>query len=123
MELFWTQDEPLTSVDILTLTTDKTWSGNYLHKMLRELQKKGLVQICGTLQYKTQYARQFKPVLNREEYIAKVFASRQGISRNSVSKVALALVKETIDDEEHKKEVVIKELEQMIEKLRSDAQE
>jgi len=59
MEIFWEKKEPLTSVEILDISADRSWNGNYVHMMLRSLLKKGMIEVCGSVQYGTQYARQF----------------------------------------------------------------
>lgn len=116
MELFWKEEKPLTSVEILELSSEKTWSGKYLHKMLKSLEKQGLIGVCGTLQYGSQYARQFKTLMTSEEYAAKTIVSK-GFFSNDIAKIAVALVKETNNNKEDDK--LIKDLEKMIEDLKS----
>ena len=65
MEIFWANNAPLTSVEILEISAGRSWNGNYLHKMLRALLKKGMIEVCGIVQSKTQYARQFRPVVTK----------------------------------------------------------
>lgn len=112
MEIFWTQAKPLTSVDILKIADNCSWNGNYIHVMLRSVMKKGLIRICGTIQYGTQYARQFIPVVTKEEYAAKL-AMSTGLESSSISKVAVAMAKETGSGEE-----LIVELEKIIAQLK-----
>lgn len=82
MEIFWEKKEPLTSVEILELSAERSWNGNYIHKMLRSLLKKDMIKICGTVQCGTQYARQFIPAVTKEEYAAKLVMSK-GIEKSS----------------------------------------
>lgn len=112
MEIFWASIEPVTSVEILKKTEDCSWNGNYLHRMLRSLLKKGLIEVCGTVQYGTQYARQFRPLLTKEAYAAQVVLA-QGRGREFVAKVSVAMVQEVEDPEE-----VIEELENIIQQIR-----
>lgn len=114
MELFWSRKDALTSVEILKIDTSHSWSDSYLHIMLRSLLKKGMIKVCGTVQYGTQYARQFVPIITREEYAAKIVMSK-GLDKNSVAKVAVAMVKEA-DGEGG--EDLIQQLEQIIEELK-----
>lgn len=119
MHLFWKTGHPLTSVEILEASQDKSWNGNYLHKMLRALQKEGFLEVCGMIQYGNKYARQFMPTLSMEEYAANLL-SLQGVGMKAFAKIALALVKnekmqnglnQAVDDNE----TLIKDLEKIIE--------
>ena len=114
MELFWERKEPLTSVEILELSADRSWNGNYVHMMLRSLLKKDMVKVCGTVQYGTQYARQFVPAVTKEQYAAKLVMSK-GIGKNSIAEVTVAMVNETDDTGG---EGLIQQLEEIIEELK-----
>ncbi len=115
MELFWEHKEPLTSVEISNLSTDRSWNGNYIHMMLRSLQKKGMIAVCGTLQYGTQYARQFTPLVTKEQYAAKLVMSK-GIEPGSIAAVTVAMVNET---DKADNEGLIEQLEEIIETLKA----
>ena len=106
--------EPLTSVEILELSADRSWNGNYVHMMLRSLLKKDMVKVCGTVQYGTQYARQFVPAVTKEQYAAKLVMSK-GIGKNSIAEVTVAMVNETDDTDG---EGLIQQLEEIIEELK-----
>ena len=114
MELFWNRKEPMTSVEILKVDTDHSWNDSYIHIMIRSLLKKGMIEVCGVVQYGTQYARQFVPSMAKEEYAAKLIISK-GLGKGSMAKVAAAMVKEA--DGEIKSDV-IEELEKIIEELK-----
>ncbi len=114
MEIFWTAREPLTSVDLLKISADRSWNGNYLHRMLRSLTKKGMIKVCGTVQYGTQYARQFIPAVTKEQYAAKLVISK-GIKASAIGAVTAAMVKES---SETGKEVLIEQLEEIIKELK-----
>ena len=113
MEIFWEKKEPLTSVEILELSAERSWNGNYIHKMLRSLLKKDMIKICGTVQCGTQYARQFIPAVTKEEYAAKLVMSK-GIEKSAIAAVTVAMVHEMdgADGED-----VVKQLEDIIEEL------
>ena len=99
MDLFWNSEVPLTSVDIVNLTKDLNWKHSYILSSLRSIQQKGLLEVCGSVRYATQYARQFCPAVSREEYAARL-ALTSGINKNSIADVTVALVRETCDKEE-----------------------
>ena len=113
MEIFWAKKEPLTSVEILEISADRSWNGNYLHRMLSSLLKKGMLEVCGTVQCGTQYARQFLPAVTKEQYAAQIVLSK-GIGIRSLADVAVAMVNEADESDEE----VIKQLEEIIEGLK-----
>ncbi len=114
MEIFWERKEPLTSVEISEISADRSWNGNYVHMMLRSLLKKGMITVCGSVQYGTQYARQFIPSLTKEQYAAKLVMSK-GIKKNAIAAVTVAMVNEADEDGEE----LIQQLEEIIEELKS----
>lgn len=115
MELFWEKKQPLTSVDISEFSADRSWNGNYIHMMLRSLQKKGMIEVCGTVQCGTQYARQFVPIVTKEQYAAKLVMSK-GIEKNSIAAVTVAMVNEVNTADE---EGLVKQLEEIIQELKN----
>ncbi len=116
MELFWSKSKPLTSVEILEFPEERSWKDNYLQIMLRSLLKKGVLRVCGTVQYGTQYARQFEPVLSKEEYVARTMLDK-GLEDMSLVKVMVAMVQ---DEGKANKEVLIEQLEEIIKELRGN---
>ena len=115
MEIFWKSKEPLTSVEILDISADRSWNGNYVHIMLRSLLKKGMIKVCGTVQCGTQYARQFVPAVTREQYAAKLVMSK-GIGSSDIAAVTVAMVNEA---GEQGGDALVKQLEEIIEELKS----
>ena len=115
MELFWEKKEPLTSVDISEFSADRSWNVNYIHMMLRSLLKKGMIEVCGTVQCGTQYARQFVPIVTKEQYAAKLVMSK-GIEKNSIAAVTVAMVNEVNKADE---EGLVKQLEEIIQELKN----
>ncbi len=114
MDIFWSEDKPLTSVDIVNMKVKDTWSNGLVHNMIRSLLKKGLLKECGMERYSTQYARKLCPAVTREEYAAKLLASKIR-GKSSISEVIAALAKEESDDKD-----VIEELEDIIKQLREE---
>lgn len=116
MDIFWSADEALTSVDIVNMKIKDTWSNGLVHNMIRSLLKKGLLTECGMERYGTQYARKLCPALTREEYAAKLLVSKVR-GKSSVSRVIAALAKEESDEKD-----VIEELEDIIKQLREEGE-
>lgn len=112
MEIFWEAERPLTSIQLVELGEDHAWKSSYIHIMLKSLEKKEMITICGAIQYGTQYARQFQPLLTREEYAARVAIST-GISEDSIAQVTIAMAKQAGNEEN-----LISELEKIIQELK-----
>ena len=115
MDIFWSADDSLTSVDIVGMKVRDTWGNGLVHNIIRSLLKKGLLEECGIERYKTQYARKLRPAMTKEEYIAKMMLSKTD-GKESRFKVLLALAKEEENVDE-----MISQLEGVIQKLREDA--
>lgn len=114
MDVFWSQKKPLTSVDIINMKIKDTWNNGLVHNMIRSLLKKGLLKECGMERYSTQYARKLCPAMTREEYAAKLLASKIK-GKSSVSGVIAALAREESDEED-----IIEKLENIIQQLREE---
>ena len=93
MEILWDEKRPMTSVELATYSQKFGWKSSYIHIMIRSLLKKKMIQSCGTVQYGTQYARQFTPIVSKEAYAARLALSLS-FEEKDIPKVALALVRE-----------------------------
>lgn len=118
MELLWQEKRPMTSVELAEHAEEEQWKSSYVYILIRSLLKKGMIEVCGSVQYASQYARQFRPLLTKEEYAAKLALSLN-LNSSSVSKVAVALAEGASADSEQ----IIAQLEDMIEQLRQKAEE
>ena len=118
MELFWSENRPLTSVELAGHSEEENWKSSYVYILIRSLLKKGLIEVCGTVQYASQYARQFRPLLTKEQYAARLALSLD-FDSDSVSKVAVAMMQESCEDSEQ----LIRQLEGMIAQLRKESEE
>ncbi len=105
----------MTSVEISNISVDRSWNGNYVHMMLRSLQKKGMIKVCGSLQYGTQYARQFVPIITKEQYAAEIIMSKD-IGKESTAAMMVAMINEKNEEDG---EELIQQLEKIIEELKS----
>lgn len=98
MDIFWSAETPMTSVDIVNMKVKESWCNGLVHNIIRSLLKKGLLEECGLEHYGTQYARKLRPVYERETYIAKFLISKMG-SKVSVIKIMEALAREEGSEE------------------------
>ena len=114
MNVFWNNSRPLTSVDLTKLCEPQGWNQEHILNMLRSIKNKGLIEVCGAVQYGKQYARSFQASLSREEYAAKLAVS-VGIGEKNLAKTAVALVKNVCGTED-----AIDRLEQIIKDLREE---
>lgn len=116
MDIFWSSETPLTSVDIVNMKVKDSWCNGLVHNIIRSLLKKGLLEECGMEHYGTQYARKLRPSYERETYAAKFLISKiEG--KASVSKVVAALAREENSEE------IIEELENIIRDMRKQGAE
>jgi predicted transcriptional regulator len=116
MNFFWNQARPLTSNDILKDCVDRTWKNKYLPVMLKSLENKKAIKVCGVVQYGTQYARQFIPIISKEEYFTQL-AVNGGVNLLSFSKVVFNLATENKKEEEQKE--IMNQLEEIIKDMES----
>lgn len=115
MEIFWSVGTPLTSVELSKYATENGWKKSYIYILIRSLLKKQMIEPCGTLQYGTQYARQFKPLISKEEYAAQL-AMSLNLNHNSICKVAVSLAQQTSSDTAE----IVKQLESIIHEFRKE---
>lgn len=126
MDILWDFDRPMSSMDIIAEAPSGTWgekSDKNIHRIIRQLLKKGLIEVCGQVASGTQYARLFRPTLSKETYAIQQFESFGG---NSLVKIALGLTKAAKSKADNQEEVdaeVIEELEKMIREFRESDNE
>ena len=118
MDLFWSTNDGLTSVDILEQLSDIMINPTYVHRSLAILLEKGFIEECGSVRYNKQYARKFQPALSKEEFIAGLL-SEKGMHLNSLNSSAMAFLKQSPNNSKTKKDI-IDELKQMISELESE---
>lgn len=117
MNIFWRENVPLTSAQLVKLSAEQNWSSNYIHKLLSLLQEKQFLTMCGVLQEGKHYSRQFTPCFDKEQYISKILED-QGVGTASLAKIAVALVKKQAGEKpDDKNEKLIAELEKMVEQF------
>lgn len=93
MDILWDCGKPMSSMDIIRAAPVGTWgekSDKNIHRIIRQLIKKGWIEVCGQVQSGTQYARLFQPAITREAYAIKQLSDFES---NSLVKIALGLTK------------------------------
>lgn len=123
MHIFWNEDRPLSASEITEIAGDVSWTGSYLHKMLKKLQQKEFLEISGAALHGARFVRQFVPLISKEEYFAG-FVAEQGIGMKSLSKFAVALFKKEKmkkgENADMVSDEVIAELKKIIEQIEDD---
>ena len=102
MNIFWVENRPLTSVELTELSKDHGWNQEYILNMLRSIKKKGMVEVCGTVQYNKQYARSFCYCVSRAAYAAKLAAS-VGIDRAALAETIDAAGEKCLPGRRHRR--------------------
>lgn len=113
MQFLWSYDKPVTRNEIKELCTERTWKDNYLGGILVSLGKKGMLKTVGMVKYGKTYARRLTYAMTREEYIAKLVASK-GINLSSLGQVAVAIAKDSSDSTSAEDNEMIERLEKII---------
>lgn len=115
MEFFWNTDNPLTATDI-SQNMDQ-FNYGYILRLIKSLEKKKMLKVCGLQQSGKQYARQFVPTMTRAEYGAIVIRNL-GIEEEELAKVAVAMVQKSNNSDSQNTDELIQELENIIAELK-----
>ena len=97
MELMWKEDKPLTSTEIIELSTDRSWKKSYVHLLINSLLEKEMIEVAGFVKTTENYARTFKVRVSKEEYSINQFTTMQSFDENDIPKIVSALI-EKIDN-------------------------
>lgn len=114
MNVLWKEGRPLTSVQIVEKSKDKTWKSSSIHILLNSLLKKEAIKEVGFVRSGKGYARTFEPTISSEQYYTDIFA--EIADKASISSFFMALFnskkisKETIEELESLIESKKKEL-------------
>lgn len=114
MNLFWSETEPLTSVELLQRTSELPWGSNYIHKLLMILQNKGFLEMHGVVKEGKHYVRQFVPRITKEDYVTHMLEDRQ-IGTAALTRIAMSFIKKEEENaSEAERKALVDELKQMV---------
>nr|WP_305147434.1 BlaI/MecI/CopY family transcriptional regulator [Butyricicoccus faecihominis] len=113
MELFWSAEKSLTSMQVAEMTDE--FNDSYIHKLLKSLLAKKIIKVDGLVSSGKQYARAFTPILSKEEYAARVMYSLGIRDQKALAKVAVAMVNKSEDNDI---KALVQELECIVDKLK-----
>lgn len=121
MEFFWKEENPLTTSELNELLENTNTSCKYIYRVIKSLQEKELIEVCGVVKHGKRYAKQFKISITPEQYVIRTLKS-QGFSDYNLGKIGIALLKKLIliNDAESNKQLVGK-LENTVKELKNRA--
>lgn len=116
MDFLWTENTPLSALEMVEKLQDKGWSEHYLRVILKSLEKKGAVECCGFEQRVNQYARRFRCTLTREEYFVQLAQYHGASLEHMLESTAVYLFRRRRDTEKEKRktEELVQELEKIV---------
>lgn len=100
MDLLWHVDKPLSCVEIIEMSGDKTWKDSYVHSLIKSLMKKNMVEITALELISRSYARKFAPKVTKEQYCLREYLAEN--PENSILKLFTAYAKVSDDVDEMK---------------------
>ena len=105
LQIFWNEGRDMTSVELLDILDPDVWNKLSLLRTIKGLNDKNFIEVTGMVQYKTQYARKFKPTLTKEAFTAKMLL-HNGIDLNSLGKVAAAMTENSAKEKKDMKKLI-----------------
>jgi len=75
MEVLWKAKRPITSVEIVKMSVEKTWKDSSIHILINSLLKKKAIQEVGFIRAGKGYARTFEPTESGDKFYANFLAS------------------------------------------------
>ena len=120
MDYLWKQDKAMTVMELEQDLAEEGVKKATIFKAVQKLVEQGYLRVNGLERVGKAYARKFEPAITREEYAAIVLADK-GIDTDSLINVAMAMIGNSSASKksEDVNEKLIKELEEIIVKLRS----
>ena len=119
MNFLWDYGQPTTSNEILELCKEHSWSGSYLHVMIRSLFEKGMLEQVGSVQYGTQYARQFRCTMTKEEYFVALAAGK-GLDKGLFAHAAVTMA---ANESPKARQELVEQLEKMLQEFSEEDEE
>lgn len=120
MDYLWKQGKAMTVTELEQALAEEGVKKVTIFKAVQTLVEQEYLCVSGLERAGKAYARKFEPAITREEYAAIVLADK-GIDTDSLINVAMAMIGNDSDSKKNEEanEKLIKELEEIIVKLRS----
>lgn len=117
MNVFWTENHPLSSSEIIALSPQRSWKGRSIHVLLNSLLAKQMIQVSGFTNTRTNIGRTFSACCTQEEYMAFLFQSGGHSAKIHAGRLFSAL-----HDRKMLSSDSIQELEEIIQTLKNEGQ-
>ncbi len=117
MDMFWKSQGPLTIHDVQDWEGDHSWRRRrFMNEVLLSLEAKNMIRDCGfELRSGAPSVRVYEARMTREEYVAKIIASK-GYGVDFMVNLAEAMAGELGEE----KQTVLKKVKEAIEKVNKD---
>ena len=117
MSVFWTENRPLSTSEIITLSPKRSWKDRSIHVLLNSLLTKKMIQVSGFTSTRTNIGRTFTACCTQEEYMAFLFQSC-----NHQTKIHAGRLFSALHDRKMLSSDSIQELEEIIQTLKNEEQ-
>lgn len=97
MEVMWDQEEALTATEIIKVSGDKEWKDSSVHLLVNALLEKNFIEVVGFKKTTKNYARTFKPMMTREQYLSRKVLGN--MTEKERLRVYMQLLEEIKDEE------------------------
>jgi len=75
MDVLWKEGRPLSRIEIVRLSINKSWKDSSIHILLNSLLEKGAIREAGFIRTGKGYGRTFEPTECSEVYYAELLAN------------------------------------------------
>lgn len=87
MDLLWIEERPLTRMEIIEMSVNKSWKSSSIHILLNQLLDKDAIKVEGYVRTGKNFGRTYTYNLTEQEYQANMF--KDGVVYNSDKKLAI----------------------------------
>ena len=117
MCVFWTENRPLSSSEIIALSSERSWKDRSVHVLLNSLLTKKMIKVSGFTSTRTNIGRTFSACCTQEEYMAFLFQSGSHQTKIHAGRLFSALYDRRMLSSDS-----IQELEEIIQALKHEEQ-
>ncbi|MQN01047.1 MAG: BlaI/MecI/CopY family transcriptional regulator [bacterium LCO1.1] len=118
MNMLWDGNKELTIEEMKDYLGPEEFSHATLFKMVKALEKKGLLEVCGLRKRAKNYSRIFKPSMTKEQFYTKYILSRNFSSKGLIE-ISAALTGAAKPENDEERDEEIEHLQAIIDDLKS----
>lgn len=116
MEVYWRVGEPLSQLELLAHTHQKSWKDRSVYILLNGLLSKGVLEETGFVRSGKTFARRFAPTVTYEDYCAQEIIDRK--KPYNFPRLMSAMIKKTELTRED-----VEEMQRMVDEARRNLEE